>query len=291
MVSQKDRHLISVYLDGKEIKTLSLSDAQLVQWNRCVFSLSAADTTDWTRMQIDEVVFGADQNLPEARQPENAPYRFSPDTVDIHQDFETQPIPTDWNMDNKLVSESNGALLFNFPAGKDEQSISLEMPGKPINVDNYYATRFRFTSPDDNAWGDWAGFFIGVTNKDFQGPGRVDLSIGSARRELNFEGHYGPNGVINAFAYNQNDQSGIWHTLEMLIKPPADSSQTYAIYYWVDGYLLGKGDLQNPAPFLDKNAPLVVSIQINSGAYRQNVFSGEIDELVIGTLARDKIQE
>jgi len=291
MVSQKDRHSIFVYLDGNKIKTLSFEDAQLTQWYRCVFSLQAANTTDWTRIQIDEVLFGADQALPVARQPEVAAYRFTPDTVDIHQDFKTQPVPPDLIKDARFITLANGALSFNIPDGKDDENITMEIPGKPISVDNYYATRFRFTSPDDNPWTDWAGFFIGLVNKNFQSPTGFDLTIGSARRELNFESHYGLNGVINAFAYNQSAQAGIWHTLEMVIKPPADSSQPYSVYYWVDGYLLGKGDLQTAVPFLDKNAPLVATIQILGGTYRQNNFSGEIDDLVIGTLASDKIQE
>jgi len=279
-----------VYLDGKKIKSMSFDDAQLAEWKRCLFSLTAANTTDWTRIQIDEVVFGADQGLPVALQPQGASYRFTPDTIDIHQDFKTQPVPPELLKNPRFVTLTNGALTFSIPAGKEEENISLELPSKPINVDNYYATRFRFTSPDDN-WADWAGFYIGLDNKNFQGSTGFDLSIGSARHELNFEGHYGRNGVINAFAYNQNAQPGIWHTLEMVIKPPTDNSQPYTIYYWVDGYLLGKGDLQTPAPFLDNNAPLVASIQINGGTYRQNVFSGEVDDLVIGTLASDKIQE
>jgi hypothetical protein len=291
MLSEKDKHFVDVFLDGKQIKTLTFDDVQLVQWTQCVFTLNAANTTDWARIQIDEVVFGADAPLPEALQPENAPYRFTPDTIDVHEDFKTQSIHPFVIQDAGFITQANGVLTFNFPSGKDDERIRIEFPGKPINEDNYYATRFRFTSPDNNAWADWASFYIGLVNKNFQDPQGFNLFIGTLRREYNFQGMYGLNGIVNAFAYNQGVQPGIWHTLEMVIRPPADSSQQYTLYYWVDGYLLGKGNLQDPAPFLDKNVPLVASIQIDSGAYRQNVFSGEINDLVIGTLASDKIQE
>jgi len=291
LLSQQDRHFVDVYLDGKKEKTLSYDNEQLVQWTRCVFSLKAANTTDWVRIQIDEVIFGANQALPVARQPENAPYRFVPDTIDVHEDFKTQLIQPFLTQGEGLFTQANGELSFGFPAGKEDEAIRFEFPGKPINVDNYYATRFRFTSPDDNFWSNWAGFFIGLANKNFQSPTGFDLLIGTDRHEVNFKGQYGLNGIVNAFAYNQSSQAGVWHTLEMVVKPPNDSSQQFTVYYWVDGYLLGKGDLQTPAQFLDKNAPLVATIQIYGGTYRQNIFSGEIEDLVIGTLASDKIQE
>lgn len=291
MVSQEDKQKVSVYLDGMKLWNLSLDDVQLISWERVIISLMAANTTDWIRIQIDEIVFGSDQPLPEARLSEMAPYRFTPDKVDLHEDYSRPDYQPYLVQGSGYVHLSGGVLSFSFPKGKDDQFIRLEMPGKPISEINYYATRFRFTTPDDNAWSNWAGFFIGLTNKAFQTPDGFDLIIGSMRSEYNFQGQYGRNGIVNAFAYNQSAQPGIWHTLEMIIKPPTGSSQQYIIYYWVDGYLLGNGYLDDPTPFLDVNAPLFWIIQINSGNYRQNGLSGEIDDLVIGSIASDRIME
>ena len=151
---------------------------------------------------------------------------------------------------------------------------------------------FRFTSPDDNYWANWEAFYIGLENPTFQQSLRgFNLYIGTMRQELNFQGYSGTNEISNAFAYNQNAAPGNWHTLELIIKPPAEGLQTYTVFYWVDGYLLGSSSLEDPVPFLDVNAPLKAVIEINGGSYRQDVFSGEIHDLIIGTIASDKIEE
>ncbi|HVM71494.1 MAG TPA: hypothetical protein VMT91_07020 [Anaerolineales bacterium] len=291
LLSQADRHLVNVYLDGAKIKILTIDDESLIQWTHCGFNMEAANTTDWVRIQIDEIIWGADQALPEALQPENAPYHFVPDSVDVHENFKTLPAQPILAQGAQYVSLTNNGISFNFPAGTSDETIRLEFPGKPIDVDNYYAARFRFTSPDDNVWSEWADLIIGLENKRFQAPAGFDLQFGTLRQEYNFKGSYGPNTEINAFAKNQSAQPGVWHTLEMVIQSPTANSQQYTFIYWVDGYRLGKGSSQNMAEFLDKNAPLSAFIQIDSGSYRQNAFSGEIEDLVIGTLANDKIQE
>ena len=293
MLSQKDKHFVDIYLDGTKIRTLWFDDKRLVRWTYYVFDMSVSNTSDWVRVQIDEVVFGSDQPLPQAHLPENAPYRFTPDTVDLHEDFETLPYQQYLVQGAGYVSQANGVLSFRVPAGEDNQSIRLEIPGKPIDEDNYYATRFRFTSPDIYYWANWDRFSIALENKSFQYPDEHPLEIGVSHQNLipYFHGQYDVYGLWTLNAYNQGAQAGNWHTLEMVIKPPDDSSQQYTIFFWVDSYLLGEGKLQDPAPFLDDNAPLVVTIQINNGTYRHDVLSGEIDDLVIGTIAGDKIKE
>ncbi len=291
MVSQKDRHVVDVYLDGTKIRTLSFDDEQFIRWMHYAFTMDVSNTTDWVRLQIDEVLFGSDQPLPEALLPENAPYRFTPDTIDLHENFETQAYQQYLVDGSGYVTQAGGILSFRVPAGNNEQNIQLEIPGKPININNYYAARFRFTSPDDNYWANWASFDIALVNKTFQYPNGYPLEIGAMRRQCNFRGQWGTNDIWNMNAYNQAAQPGNWHTLEMMIKPPDESSPQYTIFFWVDRYLLGKGTLQDTAPFLNVNAPLFTAIQIYSGSYRQDVFSGEIDDLVIGTLSSDKIQE
>jgi hypothetical protein len=291
MVSQPEKNFFNLYLDGKKIQTIPFSDENLRLWRHFVFNLNVSNTSDWVRIQIDKVVFGADRPIPQTPLPENAPYRFTPDSVDLHEDFEIQTYQQALVVGEGFVTQTKGAISFRFPAGKENQRILFQFPGKPISENNYYATRFRFTSPDDNYWADWEAFHMGPVNLTFQSKQGFDLVIGSMRQELNFQGTTGMNEVINAFAYNQNAAPGNWHVLEMIIKPPTVSSQVYTVFFWVDGYLLGSSNLQDSAPFLDTNGPLVATIQINAGSYRQDAFSGEIDDLVIGTIASDKIKE
>jgi hypothetical protein len=290
MVSQEDRHFIDVYLDGEKINTLSYNDEQLNSWMNYMFAMDITNTTDWTRIQIDEVVFGGDQPIPEALQPEQASYRFTPDSVSVHNDFSSPVVQLIFNSGTEFVTQTNGALSFDFPASKDLQVIRLVFPATHINDDNYYATRFRITSPDNNIWADSPYFFLGI-NKEDPVPGDGDgISIGLFQG-YNFEGHNGGSQGIEIPNYNLSSESGYWHTMEMLIKPPDGSSQEYTAIYWVDGYLVGEVPIQNPMRFLDPNMVLNTYIQISGGRYRQNIYSGEIDDLVIGKIASDKIKE
>jgi hypothetical protein len=293
MISQEDRNLIDMYLDGIKFYTVSIDDEQLNLWIFHSFKLDVSNTTDWVRMQIDEIIFGADKPWQDTLQQEDAPYRFTPDTIALYEDFETQTSLQYQVSGREYVTQANGVLSFRVPAGKDDQGIRFELPGRPINESNYYATRFRFTGADDNYWANWAIFSFGLENKYLQSfPDNIPLQIGAFRQEYVFFGMWGLGGEIRTHAHNQNAQPGNWHTLEMVIKPPVDSSQAYIIYFWVDGYLLPrKGSLKNPSQFLDTNSPLVAALQISSGSYRQNVFSGEIDDLVIGFINSDRIKE
>jgi len=290
MVSQEDRHFVDVFLDGKKIKALSFSDEQLNRWTNYTFAMDITNTTDWVRIQIDKIVFGGDQPLPVALQPEQAPYRFTPDSVDVHEGFSTQGNQQAFGSGAEFVTQSNGVLSFRIPAGKENQVIGFDLPGKPVNEDNYYATRFRFTSPDDNTWADFSYFFLGTHKINPPLGDAGELSIGTFRG-YDFQGHFGSYQAIDIPGFNLNTQAGRWHTLEMLIKPPDGTSQQYTAIYWVDGYLLGKVPIQDPTPFLDTKNPPAPYIQISGGSYRQNIFSGEIDDLVIGTIASDKIKE
>jgi hypothetical protein len=290
MVSQEDRHSVDVYLDGKKIKTLSFNDEQLNSWMDYIFALDITNTTDWVRIQIDDIVFGGDQSIPQALEPEQAPYRFTPDSVYNHEEFTSPADQLAYDSGAEFITQSKGVLSYKIPAGKDNRVIRFDLPAKPINEDNYYATRFRLTSPDNNYWADSPYFFLGMNKKD-PAPGEGDdLSIGIFQG-FDFQGHYGSNSAIEIPGFNLNNQPGNWHTMEMLIKPPDKSLQQYTVIYWVDGYLLGKVPIQDPTRFLDSNTVLVSFIQISGGSFRQNVFSGEIDDLVIGTIASDRIKE
>lgn len=289
MISQKDRHFVDVYLDGKKINTLSFDDEQLNRWMHFTFALDISNTTDWVRIQINNIVFGGDQPFSQKLQPQEASYRFIPDTVDVHEDFITQANQLALRDGAEFVTQSNGLFSFRIPAGKDNPVIRFDLPTKTLNVDNDYATRFRFTSPHDNYWANYAYFFLGIENKNLS-PGN-GYEIGTFRSGNDFQGHFGTNQAIDDIAYDPNAQPGSWHTLEMIFKPPDESSQAYTVFYWVDGYLMGMASLPDSVQYLDANAPLVGYIQISGGSDRQNVFSGEINDLVIGTIASDKIKE
>jgi hypothetical protein len=291
MISQVDRHLVGVYLDGKKIQTLSFDDDQLIRWMNYDFALDISNTTDWVRIQIDEIVYGADQPIAQTLLPENAPYRFVPDKVDLHEDFSAQTYQEEMVSGAGFVTQSKGVLSFSVPPGMDAQFIRFQFPTRPINENNYYATRFRFTNPDDDYWVSYACLFLGLDKKDPISSCGFELSIGTYRPDYFFMGNFGPNQTISEYAHNQNAQPGNWHTLEMIIKPPAGDSQGYTVFFWVDGYLLGEGALQDPAMYLDINGPVVAALQISSGSYRTDVFSGEIDDLVIGFIASEKIEE
>jgi len=80
--------------------------------------------------------------------------------------------------------------------------------------------------------------------------------------------------------------------LEMAVKPPDASLATYSAYFWLDGLLLGKTSLlTDPAPMLDTTANLQLSLEMNSKGPLLGPFSGEIDDLVIGVIAPEKIKE
>ena len=296
MVSQQDKHQVDIFLDGKKLHTLLFTEEQFVRWMHYTFSLSVSNTTDWVSLQIDEVIFGAEQPIAQTLLPEDAPYRFTPDSVALDEDFKTQAYLQAEGKGGEFLTQSGSVLSFLFPPGKDEQNQSLHFPTRPINENNYYAIRFRFTSPDVDYWAAWAGFSLGVVNQDqynkIQYMDGYDLSIGTSRHDYAFVGRFGINNSLGGYPFRQNTQPGNWHTMEIVIKPPGEGSQTYTTFYWVDGFLLGKRvSRQDPARLLDPNATLLATIQINSGSYRQDVLSGDIDELVIGTIASDKIKE
>jgi hypothetical protein len=256
------------------------------------FSLEAANTNSWVSMQIDEVLFGSDLPYSEARSPENAPYRFTPDTVFLHEDFETQAYLQTVEKGAEFFSQSGSVLSFRFPTGKDDLYQQLQFPTKPINEINYYAARFRFTSPDDDYWSSNATIYFGLENQaEITSPDGFDLRIGVIRREFSFRARTGLYGWLPSFAYDQNARTGDWHTLEMVIASPASNSQPYTVFYWMDGSLMGKSSLEDPAQFLDAKAPMTATIQIWSGSDRHNTLSGEIDELIIGTIARYMAKE
>ncbi len=296
MVSQKDRHFVDMYLDGKKINTLSFTDAQFDRWMHATFALYASKTTDWVSLQFDDIIFGGDDPIAQPLQPDDAPYRFAPDTVALQEDFNTQLPQEVLNNDGEFVTQSGGVLSFRIPAGQDRRGIKLLFPTGPINQDNYYAIRFRFTSPDDEIWSDYASFYLGVINlNQFQksdAKNVYNLDIGTYRHELAFFGRYGISDGMPGWPFEQNQPPASWHTLELIIKPPNGASQAYTAFFWVDGFLLGEGNMQqDPAALLDANAPLRALIMIDSGSYRQNIFSGDIENMVIGTIASDKIKE
>jgi hypothetical protein len=253
--------------------------------------LNVSNTSDWVRIQIDEIVFGADQPIAQTLLPEDAPYRFTPDTIDVHEDFGSEAFQQAMVFGGEYVSQTGSVLSFLFPPGKNDASIRLQYPGKPVSENNYYAARFRFTSPDDNLWANWGGLYVELENRNFQYPKGFFLMIGTLRRELYFQGFNGMNAGANAQAYNQNAQPGNWHTLEMIIKPPEGGSQGYSVFYWVDGFFLGQGILEDQAQFLGPEAPLLATLNIYSGSYRTDIFSGQIDDLVIGSISSEKIKE
>jgi hypothetical protein len=296
MVSQKDAHLIDIFLDGKKIHTLSLDDGQFDRWGHANFGLSATHTTDWVSLQFDDIIFGGDTPINQALRPEDVPYRFTPDTVALHEDFST-PLPQQvLNQTGPFVTQAGGLLSFRIPAGQDEQYFELVFPTGPLNQDNYYATRFRFTSPDSNYWAASAGLELGVINQNQYSNNKpvnpYNLFISVVRHEYGFTGSYGNYGSVVDYPFGQGRSPGSWHTLEMIVKPPDGNSQTYTGFYWVDGNLLATVSMQpDPTPLLDANTPLKALLMVNSGSYRQEVLSGDVDDLVIGTIAGDKIKE
>jgi hypothetical protein len=296
IVSQANRQLVDIYLDGKKVHTQAFTGEQFARWMHCTFSMGISNTSDWVSMQIDEVVFGADQPILQTLLPEDAPYRFTPDSVALHEDFETQAYLQALGKGGGFLARSGSLLSFRFPPGKNEQDVSLQFSTRPINENNYYAIRFRFTSPDNDYWANWESLILGVENQDqynkMQYMDGYNLVIGTSRHDYAFGGSFGINNALGGFPFRQNTQPGNWHTLEMLFKPPADGSLAYTAFYWVDGHLLGtRVSQQDPARLLDPNATLLATIHINGGGYRQDTFSGDIDELVIGTIASDKIKE
>jgi hypothetical protein len=247
-------------------------------------------------LQIDDVIFGGDGSGAPALRPEEAAYRFTPDTVDLHEDFSTPLTGQTLPNGSEFVTQSGGALAFRFPAGQDDQVINLRFSTKPINENNYYAMRFRFTSPDDNYWAAWERIFLGVANQDQSQKNNFKLQYllytTVVRHENAFSGGDGISASLPWSIFGQDRLPGSWHTMEMIVKPPDGNSPAYTAFFWVDGHLLGMGSLnQEAAALLQGNTSLGAFIQIESGNYRQEVFSGEIDDLVIGTIASDKIKE
>ena len=76
------------------------------------FSLYISNTTNWVSMQIDEVIFGGDESNSPTLRPEDAPYRFTPDTVALHEDFST-PLPEqNINIGREFVTQSGWRAVF-----------------------------------------------------------------------------------------------------------------------------------------------------------------------------------
>ena len=296
MVSQTDLKIIDLYLDGKKINSLTLTDGQADRWMHAVFSMYSSVTSDWTGLQFDDIIFGGDDPVNPMLQPEQAAYRFTPDTIALQEDFTSALSEGVLNDGSQFVTQSGGTLAFHIPAGQDQKSIKLLFPAGSRNQYNYYATRFRFTSPEDDTWAAWASIYLRVNTKTLDPQLKYmdpnDLFMEAIRHEYTFRGSYGINNSLPWCIYGQNRLPGNWHTLEMMVRPPDGNSKTNTAFFWVDGGLLGEASLQpGPANLPDPNTPMQALIVVDGGNYRQKDLSGEIDDLVIGTISSDKIKE
>ena len=143
-----------------------------------------------------------------------------------------------------------------------------------------------------------AGFYLWMINQDQFTKDKTINPFNLIHRCLSprvclRRGIMATNGGMPGYPFGSEPaQPGSWHTLEMIVKPPEGNSQTYTVFYWVDDHLLGEATFRmTPRLSWMQMRRWWHCIKLTAGSSRQNVFSGEIDDLVIGTIASDKIKE
>ena len=277
---------LDIFLDRKKINNVPIGLDLAVRWLQPTFILQAGYTDGWAGLQLDGVVFGADTPIPSRLEPAGAPYHFTPDKVGLHEDF-LAPLPAEIVPAGALyVSQVPGAFTFNLPAGMDQIGYTIRFPTRPINENNYYAIRYRFTGTNGNPWEPWDALCIFLKNEAVSNADHFDISFCNFRQSGTFGVSFGTHTGLGQFRSKENVTSNLWHTLEMVISPPSDQADVYHGYFWVDGALLGKCDLDSdPARMLDPAAPLTFNVNLHGNGNRQVPLAAELNDLVIGSLA------
>jgi hypothetical protein len=292
IVGRADPRQVDIYLDGKKIETLAFSEFQMKLWMRNTLTLYVSNTTDWIGMQVDQIIYGAEQPLPSMQQPEQAVYHYTPDKVTLHEDFNGALNPQKIQSGNNMITQGGGVLRMSIPPGLEPNGAQLRFPTRPINENNYYATRYRYTSPADNYWDPWASFQIKVLDPTTKWGDGFDMVFVLFRQSSAFGCAFGLGGSLAQFPFGQYQGSQAWHTLELAVQAPEGPGEVYTGYFWADGTLLGIVPMPgDPARLLNPNTPLILNVNLVSQGYHPNVFSVEVDDLVIGSLSNEKIKE
>lgn len=280
-----------VYLDGNKIDNIDFSEAGPFRWMRLVVTLGATNTDNWVGMQIDEVLFGSDEPIPSRLEASGAPFHFTPETILLHQDFNA-PLPAEnIQAGAGYVSHVAGSASLQVPSGEEKSGVMLRFPTRPIDEINYYAARFRFTSEEGNPWNAWSSFHIKIGDGNKYWEDKFDISFGYFPSSDTFGVSFGIMNGLAQYPFNFAEQP-IWHTFEMIIQPPRTEGGGYVGWFWADGGLLGQTTLRDdPSRLLDPQAAYILNVNLASEGSRQNPFSVELDDLIIGTLPPEMIPE
>jgi hypothetical protein len=280
-----------VYLDGKKIDSLDFTQAGSWRWMRLGISMYISNTDEWTGMQVDEVLLGADEPISSRLEASGAPFHFTPEAVLLHQDFNA-PLPVEnIQAGAGFVSHAPGTATLRLPVGEEKTGVMLRFPTRPINEANYYATRFRFSSEEGNPWNSWSSFHIKIGDGNKSWDDKFDISFGYFPSSDTFGVSFG---IMNGLAQFPFDFAGrpVWHTLEMVIQPPLVVGGRYVGWFWADGGLIGWRELNaDPSRMLDPQTAYILNMNLASEGSRQTPFSLELDDLVIGTLPPEMISE
>jgi hypothetical protein len=90
----------------------------------------------------------------------------------------------------------------------------------------------------------------------------------------------------------ENFSPGYWHTMEMIIKPLLPGGERFVLQYLHDGCLVGNEvhEIEDAEYYLG-GYPFTVNFTVSAGDHRQQVFSGEIDDITIGSIDFNEVAQ
>jgi len=276
-------HTFDVYLDGEWINQSSVMP-EVNTFIQFYMFLSVPYATEWVNFYIDELVYGGSQSLTTTLESDELPYKITPDEVLYFNTFDVESIEELLTDGHPFVRLLAGKIAFDFPTAIDGNNIVLSVPAGPVNEVNYFAMKYRFTEAQEDPWSKWGEISIQLNylaNMDDQ---EWTISVSETRYRADYFFATGKNKINGWRGSMENYQPGFWHSMEMVIIPVNLEADAFNLQFWHDGCLVGQQLIDDIEDFLGEN-PLRVDFVINSGHNRQQIFSGEIDDITVGFIA------
>jgi len=185
---------------------------------------------------------------------------------------------------HSFVSPLAGTIAFEFPAANDDNNVVLSVPVGPVTETNYFAVKYRFTEAQEDPWSKWGTISIQLNNLAIRGEQGWSTSVSETRDRAEYLLQTGRNKINGWRGSPENYQPGFWHTMEMVIAPATPEADSFILQFWHDGCLVGQQPIEDINDYLGEH-PLRVDFVIQAGSYRQQIFSGEIDDITVGFIA------
>jgi hypothetical protein len=301
MIFDHDQQEVITFLDGNEVDRSS-QNLELNQLSQLSSSLSVFSSTEWLSLYIDEINYSVVPNQPPAENPEDAPFSLIPDELHFQSQFNDAFLEYNVSGYTDNLSMKDEQMAFHIPESVSGNEYWISLTPEPLSAVNYYAIRYRFDPMPIDPWllgrnlsmklvpntkqdrVDEDSIIFSISNNSLLYPEflmTLRPSVYSSEDESigQFSGLYGG---------PDNLEAGYWHTLEYLIYPTTDSTGYHA-QSRIDGFIISDGPIYLPQ--LEDNpetARLRLVIDVFSGAYGTQPFSGKIDEIITGYVNYDE---